>query len=275
MPRRRNISPNLTANEYLANASIPARFLFAMLPCWADCEGRLKERPKQIKRAVFPWDDIEVGAILDELENLVDDDGRPADFIRRYRDGSGQKVIQIVHFLDHQKPHRNEIPSVLGPPQDRPCTDQGQTEDVPRTDLGRTKDSTARADPNPDPNPDPDPKPRSPSRAGNISTKDAMKSLGKCIDAEPGTVFARRAIVAAECSEAWIPWFTWVGAALEIKGAHSELADMLKNMMDAKDPETRQAKGVGELHTPIAFIKSRLPMIMKANGIRKWPDWPE
>lgn len=104
MAHSRNIKPGIYKNEDLAECSIWARYLFAMLPMIADREGRLEDRPKRIKGEVFPFDSIEVGSLLDEL--------RQWNFIDRY-EVDGRRYIQIVTFLQHQRPHATEKDSAI------------------------------------------------------------------------------------------------------------------------------------------------------------------
>lgn len=70
----------------------------------ADREGRLKDNPRQIKMEIFPCDDVDVNALLEELMD--------ARHIIRY-EVDGMRIIQIRKFKEHQNPHKNESPSTL------------------------------------------------------------------------------------------------------------------------------------------------------------------
>ncbi len=107
MARSRNIKPGFFLNDQLAECDPLARLLFAGLWCIADREGRLEDRPKRIKIEVLPYDNCDV----DELLNQLAKQG----FILRYEVG-GNRYIQIVNFLKHQNPHKNEVKSVIPPP---------------------------------------------------------------------------------------------------------------------------------------------------------------
>ena len=109
MARSRNIKPGLTKNEVLAEMGPHAQILFAMLPCYADREGRLEDRPKRIKAEVFPYYDVDVD---DLLRKLSDSDER---FIVRY-EIAGSRYLQITNFDKHQCPHHKESASTLPPP---------------------------------------------------------------------------------------------------------------------------------------------------------------
>jgi hypothetical protein len=102
--RARNIKPALFKNEVLGTADPLYTILFEGLWCMADREGRLEDRPARIKAEVFPYRAIDVEALLKWLAD--------ANFVDRYIQ-NGAKVIQVVEFLRHQHPHRNEAPSEL------------------------------------------------------------------------------------------------------------------------------------------------------------------
>jgi len=108
MARSRNIKPAFFANEELAELPFEARLLFIGLWTLADREGRLEDRPKRIKMAVFPADNIDVEPSLDGLNR--------GGLIERYT-VDGVSVIQIPKFVQHQRPHGAEKDSEL------PCID--------------------------------------------------------------------------------------------------------------------------------------------------------
>jgi len=117
MARSRVIKPGLFQNEFLAELPFETRLLFAGLPCYADREGRLEDRPKRIKMMLFPADDVDIDAMLDALSMQ--------NFIQRY-EVDNIKYIQIVSFKKHQKPHAKEQPSTI------PSNDLGGGEQQPR-----------------------------------------------------------------------------------------------------------------------------------------------
>lgn len=127
--RARNIKPGLYKNEDLAECSLAARFLAPGLWMMADREGRLEDRPKRIKGEIYPYDDVNVNDLLDELVR--------AKHIIRYNHGE-QRFIQIVNFKEHQRPHSNEIKSVI-PEYSAPCEKIEQ----PRSAELSTKDESA------------------------------------------------------------------------------------------------------------------------------------
>ncbi len=121
MARARNIKPAFFTNDQVASCSFQARLAFIGLWTIADREGRLEDRPNRIKAALFPYDDLEMNYLLEELS--------AQSLISRY-EIDGIKVIAIPKFSFHQKPHKNEAPSVL--PSNRERSGKGRTRLQPR-----------------------------------------------------------------------------------------------------------------------------------------------
>jgi hypothetical protein len=157
MSRVRLIHPGATKDEALCRCSVQARLAWAYLPCYADREGRLADKPVTLRFEIFPADlGVDMEALLDELA--------AAGLIVRYL-ADGRRYIQIRTFARHQKPHRREAPSFIPPP-----ADPGQAQDRPGTDLGQAKADlfpAGRAVTDPDPVSDPvgDPEDPHPERA--------------------------------------------------------------------------------------------------------------
>lgn len=107
MARSRNIKPAFFLNEELVELRYEVRLLFIGLWTLADREGRLEDRPKRIKMNLFPADDIDIDEALSELG--------ASGFVLRY-EVEKVKIIQIVNFAKHQKPHHQEKDSELPPP---------------------------------------------------------------------------------------------------------------------------------------------------------------
>lgn len=80
-------------NYELAQLSPLTRILFQGLWCLADKNGRLWDRPQQIKAECLPYDDCDIEKMLTELTD--------AGFIQRYEVG-GKRCIQVVNFEKHQ-----------------------------------------------------------------------------------------------------------------------------------------------------------------------------
>ena len=120
MSRARNIKPGFFANEELVELPFETRLLFIGLWIIADREGRLEDRPKRIKMAVFPADSVDIEKGLDALQS--------SGFIRRYT-AKGIACIQVINFKKHQNPHIREAPSSL--PEEE---DEHQASTVPAPD---------------------------------------------------------------------------------------------------------------------------------------------
>lgn len=104
MARARSIKPGFFKNADLLDLPFEVRLLFAGLWTLADREGRLEDKPKQIKIEIFPSDNIDCNAALEQLSC--------AGLISRY-EHSGKRWIQVITFTKHQNPHKNEAPSTI------------------------------------------------------------------------------------------------------------------------------------------------------------------
>lgn len=107
MARARNIKPGFFENVELAELPIHARLLFIGLWTLADREGRLEDRPKQIRFKLMPYDEFDPEQSLQQLHN--------SGFILRYQ-ADGNSFIQVRNFLKHQTPHCKEKESTIPAP---------------------------------------------------------------------------------------------------------------------------------------------------------------
>lgn len=162
MARARNIKPGFFRNADLVELPVETRLLFIGLWTMADREGRIADRPKQIKMELYPADSFDVNAMLDDLAQ--------SGFICRYVVNE-IKCIQIVNFLKHQNPHHAEKPSTL-PALDKPEASLRQNVLIPDSlilipDSGGERQRGAaylgereiqKPEP-PDENPEPEPEP--------------------------------------------------------------------------------------------------------------------
>ena len=104
MARSRNIKPGFFSNEHLAELDFATRLLFIGMWTEADREGRLEDRPRRLKMALFPADNVDIEFMLSGLESFG--------FIRRYV-ANGCRAIQIVNWAKHQNPHVKEAQSTI------------------------------------------------------------------------------------------------------------------------------------------------------------------
>lgn len=98
------LKPEFFRHEELAELSPAHRLLFAGLWCLADRNGRLRDRPKQIKLDIMPWDTCDMNTLLGDLHTHG--------FIVRYRVGD-ENYLWIRSFERHQRPHPNEPQSEI------------------------------------------------------------------------------------------------------------------------------------------------------------------
>lgn len=121
--RARNIKPSLFKNEVLGTADPLLTILFEGLWCEADRDGRLEDRPLRLKAEILPYrDHANIDAMLEWLATHG--------FIVRYQ-VQDTKIIQVLKFSDHQRPHTNELASVL-PAWDASKHNQGKKRAQPR-----------------------------------------------------------------------------------------------------------------------------------------------
>ena len=99
MARSRNIKPAFFDNDLLAENEPLGRLLFIGLWTLADHHGNLEWRSKRIKKQILAYDDCDVEALAINLDK--------SGFIRFYSDGE-KTYINIVNFVKHQNPHKNE-----------------------------------------------------------------------------------------------------------------------------------------------------------------------
>ena len=114
MPRIRYLKPEFFLDEDLSFITVEARLTFEGLWCHADREGRLEDRPAYLKTQIWPYQDIDMNVLLTELSKPKTTDPEET-FIIRYAIKK-KKYIQIVNFLEHQKPHHTERKSTIPPP---------------------------------------------------------------------------------------------------------------------------------------------------------------
>lgn len=119
MPRTRYLHPKFFTDFELSKLPFYVRLLFAGMWEQADREGRLEDKPEEIKIAVLPYDKVDVEAGLQLLSQPKESTGKP--FIKRYSI-DGKRYIQVVNWHSFQKPHHTEQESrIPAPPsQDAP-----------------------------------------------------------------------------------------------------------------------------------------------------------
>lgn len=94
MPRIRSIKPDFFTDDTVGGLSVPARLLFIGTWIFADDYGTLDRSAKQLKAQVFPYDDVDVEPLLQELLE--------SGLLAEYQ--ADEKVfLHITGFTDHQK----------------------------------------------------------------------------------------------------------------------------------------------------------------------------
>ena len=111
MARIRYLKPEFFTDEDLATLPFETRLTYAGLWCYADKSGRLEDRPQYLKAMIFPYETVDFEKQLSCLSQPKNN-GKP--FIQRYEIES-RKLIQIINWDKHQKPHHTEPESRLPP----------------------------------------------------------------------------------------------------------------------------------------------------------------
>lgn len=121
VPRTRNIKPDSFQDPELGDLSPLHRWCLQGLKCHADREGRLWDKPRELKVKVLPFDNCDMNEVLEDLHR--------AGFIIRY-EVQGIRYIQIQHFEEEQRFHKDEKP--LGLPVPPPLSGVGTTSAPPK-----------------------------------------------------------------------------------------------------------------------------------------------
>ena len=139
--RARNIKPAFFMNEDLAECSPHARLFFVGLWLMSDRAGRIPWRSRRIKAELFPYEDVSVESLLQELASVKDPAGRPA-FLVGYK-ADGVALVQVVNFTKHQRPYHKEPDSKFPPPSGANTVDFVSTSEVLPKYFGSTTEGVA------------------------------------------------------------------------------------------------------------------------------------
>lgn len=107
MARQRTVHPDFFTDARVVQVSPLARLLFIGIWCYADREGRLFDKPVDLKIRLLPFDTCDASALVDELVGI----GILIRYVVR-----GVKLLAIPNFRKYQRPHPKEMPSKLPPP---------------------------------------------------------------------------------------------------------------------------------------------------------------
>lgn len=139
MARIRTIKPEFFTSDVVGKLSYPSRLLFIGLWTLADREGRLEDRPVRIKVMLLPYNNDNVDELLNEIQ--------VSGLIKRY-EVEQKRFIQIVNFIEHQRPHPKEPQSLIPSPdiarksrvKKRPAVEKNEETTPDRVDKGKGMD---------------------------------------------------------------------------------------------------------------------------------------
>jgi hypothetical protein len=142
MARIRTIKPEFFGHEQLfdleRDSGLPARLSFAGLWTQCDREGRFDWRPRTLKAAILPFDDIDFSRVLDALAS--------GGFVVRYALG-GEEYGYIPSWKKHQFVNNKERQSYRPKPQDSQqldATPTGEPRDDDATDTRGVKEGKGK-----------------------------------------------------------------------------------------------------------------------------------
>lgn len=119
-PRIRTVKPEFYIHEYLYDAEkdfdLPLRLAFSGLWTCCDREGRFEWRPRTLKAAILPHDDIDFSRVLDALMSRG--------FVVKYR-VNDKHYGCIPSWKNHQVINNRERLSVLPEPTEKSISDAG------------------------------------------------------------------------------------------------------------------------------------------------------
>lgn len=107
MARQRTLHPDFFTDERVVAVSAFARLMFQGLWCLADREGRLEDKPLQLKMRLFPADAVDGAVLVAELVGVG--------LVVRY-EVEGRSYLSIPNFGKRQHVHPKEVPTKLPPP---------------------------------------------------------------------------------------------------------------------------------------------------------------
>lgn len=104
MPRIRSIHPGLFTDDAFMSLSIEARIFLIGLWCEADDQGIFQVKPPTLKARIFPANDIDVVALINELEahkfvKPFEENGCRYGAIRNFRKWQRPKKPNAIHPL--------------------------------------------------------------------------------------------------------------------------------------------------------------------------------
>jgi hypothetical protein len=130
MARIRSVHPGLATDEDLVSVSIAARYFFVLLLTECDDQGIFEWKPTTLKMRLFPADNLDIGALLSELEGIdalrsYEIDGRKYGAVRNFRKFQRPKKPNSVH------PMRDDFRTYVGLGAPNPEPEADEPEPVP------------------------------------------------------------------------------------------------------------------------------------------------
>jgi hypothetical protein len=122
MPKIRNIKPEFWTDEKIVELSPWARLLFIGMWNFADDNGVVEDKPKQLKMRIFPSDNVEVAQLLQEIE--------AQQLVIPYK-VDGKSYYWIPNFTKHQYISESKKTSSFPPPPQELLDFPGKSQKIP------------------------------------------------------------------------------------------------------------------------------------------------
>jgi len=119
MARQRMLHPNFFTDADLLSLSPLHRLLFQGLWCHADRDGRLLDKPRDLRLRILPADQCDIDAMLTDLAAVG--------MVLRY-ESDGIRCLLVTGFSRHQRPHPKEPKSLLPAPPAQPPENRAAVE---------------------------------------------------------------------------------------------------------------------------------------------------
>jgi hypothetical protein len=160
MARIRSVKPEIWKNEDLAALGYPSVIMFIGLLQHADMAGRGEDRPGRLKAEIFPYQNEDVRALMDGLEERklitrYEVDGQAYYWVRKFREhqritgkeaetGSKRPPAPDDHDVPRLPPRTSPTPpeTPRGHGDDAPETNTGSTENLPEEPPGHTRETS-------------------------------------------------------------------------------------------------------------------------------------
>jgi hypothetical protein len=195
MPSRRMIDPAFWQSETMSSLTVEQRYLFIGLFSNSDDQGRLRAHPSLIRSIVFPYEDVSLECIEENLKALAS-----AECIHLYSI-DGRTYLQVINWWKYQNPqwaYPSSIPAPEGWIDRVRCREGGEvmTENWNESAGGFLPNALGKDLPKEPPKPLPEGDAQSDSQGHSIVQSSVSNSIDSGADAPSRALGGRNAVKA-------------------------------------------------------------------------------